>query len=408
MESNGKRRKSIGKWARRLAVAIPVVGIIYLLLWYVPDALVRRNANSSVESAWISAVAGFLGVVATAAVAIFAFWYSRSTNQATIAAAKDTTDETLKTARETNQATIDAAREAQFADRYSKAVEQLGSDNPDVRIGGIYALERVAEDSPRDHPTVMEVLASFIRERSQVPASGETSLEPERTVRPDVQVALTVIRRRDASYDRQPIDLPGVNLAGAELSEADLPAADLTGADLAGVDLSGAELTEAHLPGADLTGADLTGVDLTGADLTSTFLRGTQLRQADLTDCDLSDADLTQADLVRAKLSAAFLTDANLTGARLSEADLNGADLNGANLTGANLGGAKLTNSDLTGARLIRANLTGTDLHRTNFTDADLADAQWPEEFPAPTGWVRSPHTGLLSRVDGDGDDSGD
>jgi len=52
------------------------------------------------------------------------------------------------------------------ADRYTKAIEQLGSDKFDVRIGGIYALERIARDSARDHPTVMDVLAAFIREHS--------------------------------------------------------------------------------------------------------------------------------------------------------------------------------------------------------------------------------------------------
>ena len=53
-----------------------------------------------------------------------------------------------------------------MTDRYTKAIEQLGSDKLDVRIGGIYALERVARDSARDHPTVMEVLTAFIREHS--------------------------------------------------------------------------------------------------------------------------------------------------------------------------------------------------------------------------------------------------
>ena len=47
-----------------------------------------------------------------------------------------------------------------MTDRYTKAIEQLGPDKGlDVRIGGIYALERIARDSPRDHPTIMEVLA---------------------------------------------------------------------------------------------------------------------------------------------------------------------------------------------------------------------------------------------------------
>jgi hypothetical protein len=50
------------------------------------------------------------------------------------------------------------ARQGQVTDRYTKAIEQLGSDKLEVRIGGIYALERIAHDSPRDHPTIMEVL----------------------------------------------------------------------------------------------------------------------------------------------------------------------------------------------------------------------------------------------------------
>jgi hypothetical protein len=59
------------------------------------------------------------------------------------------------------------SREGQVTDRYTKAIEQLGSEKLDVRIGGIYALERVAGDSARDHPTVMAVLSAFVREHSR-------------------------------------------------------------------------------------------------------------------------------------------------------------------------------------------------------------------------------------------------
>jgi len=58
------------------------------------------------------------------------------------------------------------SREGQVTDRYTKAITQLGDETLNVRIGGIYALERVARDSAKDHPTVMEVLAAFIREHS--------------------------------------------------------------------------------------------------------------------------------------------------------------------------------------------------------------------------------------------------
>ena len=258
MTSNGKRRQSRWQWVRWLAVAISVAGIIYLLVWYVPAVLTRRNANASVESAYISAVAGFLGVLSTAAVAVAAFWYSSSTNRATIAAAKATTEQT-----------IDAAREAQVPDRYTRAIEQLGSGVLDVRIGGIYALERVARDSAKDHPTVMEVLTAFIRQHSgeQWPEGGVS----HGWTRPDVQAAVTVVGRRNAEHDLsgRPVDLYGANFFNATLVGANLRHATLRRANLSRTHLSGAILADAILRDADLREArDLDQADLDQADLT--------------------------------------------------------------------------------------------------------------------------------------------
>ena len=110
---------------------------------------------------------------------------------------------------------FDLSREGQVTDRYTKAIEQLGSDKLDVRIGGIYALERIARDSARDHPTVMEVLSAFIREHSREQWHRQPSrdgADPRLKrfrlggrlvpVRPDVQAAVTVVGRRDASATR--------------------------------------------------------------------------------------------------------------------------------------------------------------------------------------------------------------
>ncbi|GAA2788241.1 hypothetical protein GCM10010470_23500 [Saccharopolyspora taberi] len=57
----------------------------------------------------------------------------------------------------TAQSQAHLAEQGQLTDRFSKAVEQLGSDKPQIRQGGIYALERLARDSQRDHPVVVEV-----------------------------------------------------------------------------------------------------------------------------------------------------------------------------------------------------------------------------------------------------------
>src|SRR5271166_6764630 len=65
--------------------------------------------------------------------------------------------------------TFELTEQRNATGRYATAIGQLGSDKLDVRIGGIYALERIARDSAKDHPTVMEVLTAFIREHSREP-----------------------------------------------------------------------------------------------------------------------------------------------------------------------------------------------------------------------------------------------
>jgi hypothetical protein len=61
------------------------------------------------------------------------------------------------------------AQEGQITDRFSQAIEQLGATNLEVRLGGIYALERVARDSERDHWPIMEIFTAYIREHAPWP-----------------------------------------------------------------------------------------------------------------------------------------------------------------------------------------------------------------------------------------------
>jgi hypothetical protein len=138
--------------------------------------------------------------------------------------------------------TFQLTEQGQVTDRYTKAIEQLGSNELGVRIGGIYALEPIARDSAKDHPTVMEVLTAFIRDLTRADLT-----------RVDLRRAI----------------LYGADLTGAALIIAwDLTGADLTNAaDLTGPDLTGAHLTGAHLEGADLIDATLDGATLEGADL---------------------------------------------------------------------------------------------------------------------------------------------
>jgi hypothetical protein len=57
-------------------------------------------------------------------------------------------------------------REGQITERFNKAIDHLGirdDDKLDVRLGGIYALERIANNSKDDRATIAEILTAYVR-----------------------------------------------------------------------------------------------------------------------------------------------------------------------------------------------------------------------------------------------------
>ncbi|WP_216917033.1 pentapeptide repeat-containing protein [Nocardia noduli] len=237
-------------------------------------------------------------------------------------------------------------------DRFRLAAEQLASDKVNVRLSGIYLLERLARDSPADHATVFAVIAAFVR--TQAAANDCATWSAAAPV--DIQAALTVIGRREITLE-QPTDRP-------DLSRTCLTTADLVGAKLANVKLDYAKLAQASLTDADLSDASLARTSLAHAKLIRTKLIGANLVNADLAGAGMLGADLSKAALVWANLAGAIfwgasLAEANLQSANLTGADFKDANLRGADLSGANLTGADLSKADLSGANLTEANLTG-------------------------------------------------
>lgn len=225
--------------------------------------------------------------------------------------------------------TVDIAQQGQITQRFTSAIEQMGDQRLEVRLGGIYALERIARDSRRDHWPMMEVLTACIRKGFP---SG-APLGPGQTPA-DLRAVLTVIARRKWSYETrdQRLDLSGADLRGTTMHDMRLNRAILRGACLDKSDLSDANLESADLAGASLSEAVLDRANLIDACLQKTILKG-----ARLTKCLLSDADLSDADISHGTLQHAHLPGANLERANLAGADLTGANLVGANLSEANL-----------------------------------------------------------------------
>lgn len=175
----------------------------------------------------------------------------------------------------------------QITDRFNAAVTNLGSNAETIRIGGVYALQRIMQDSPRDQSAAIQVLAAFIRQE----APFESTTPPlkvggfEGILAIDVQTALSVLGTRNPADDGgariqlENTDLAGGILTGANLVDADLSSATLQDADLTSANFTGADLAGANLGSATLTNARFTGAILTGAYFTgTTYCEGTKPR----------------------------------------------------------------------------------------------------------------------------------
>jgi hypothetical protein len=198
---------------------------------------------------------------------------------------------------------VGVAREGQVTERFTRAIDHLGHESLDVRLGGIYALERITRDSEQDRSTIAEVLTAFVRGRAPWPPSRPGQPPADLPVEdiislqrwaPDVQAALTVLGRREPTFGPD-LDLRHTDLRGANLRRAVLEEAVLEGACLQRANLSHALLGAAHLEGAQLQGALLYDARLRSASLNGAQLQGAHLGGAKLYLTDLDHAQLQGA-----------------------------------------------------------------------------------------------------------------
>ncbi|EFV12472.2 pentapeptide repeat-containing protein [Segniliparus rugosus] len=308
-----------------------------------------------------------------------------------------TLNETIDQNRRQNQLTL----QGQVADRFAKAVDQLNSPSQGVRLGAVFALQKIGLDSEDYGTNAAKILIAFVTQSSKHPPACPLQAEPEvevpkpynwaygRSTTPDDIVAAV---RAVASLSHSGVQLavfhppsPEPTLS-VEFNDY-LSRGARTGVswDLPNcwrdIDLS--DLNAAHkgsLRGWNIWGADLSFARFEDSDLSFAILDGAKMASAQMNRAVLEGAWLMYAELFGAEFDGAIMRGAHLEGADLCGARFKGAVFAGVHFTGAGFRPASLRGAHLEGADLRGADLTGVDLSESNHD----SETKWPEGFAPP------------------------
>ena len=177
-------------------------------------------------------------------------------------------------------------------DRYHKANEMLSSEHLHARLGGIYALEQLMDEHPKDYQIqIMDLYTAFVRHPTEVEAKQtQTKFElphrvtnqlPTKPIRQDVEEVMRIIGDRSTKgvkcefrkkyyLNFRETKLQSVYLYKAFFAGGDFCMADLSDSSLEKCDFSAAlfyysNLAKANLSKAIFAKADFEGANLTGA-----------------------------------------------------------------------------------------------------------------------------------------------
>ena len=166
------------------------------------------------------------------------------------------------------------ATERRITELYTKAVEQLGSDKAPVRLGGLYALERLAQDNPAHRQTIVNVICAYLRMPfSPTAPASKSKPEPgatEEPGEPDAETETGTVALGDTWQQERQVRLTAQRILAEHLCgdrakdqhSSDPPSArfwpsirlDLTGATLIDFELGTGVVADARFDGATFTG----------------------------------------------------------------------------------------------------------------------------------------------------------
>jgi len=237
---------------------------------------------------------------------------------------------------------LKVSQEGQITDRFTRAVDQLGNEKMEIRLDGIYALERIANESDKDYWPIMEILTAYVRKNSPVGLAKNID-----RVSVDIQIILTVVGRRNSKQDEtRQLDLSYTCLNGVQLEEAHLERANFSCSQI-----NRANFGKSHLEDANFIESSLNTVFLSEA-----HLEGTYFSRAHLKNAYFNSLAPLLANTNAAELNALIFASGNFKGAYFNQTKFDEANLEEAHFEGIQVSSATFYKANLKKAHFEGAN----------------------------------------------------
>jgi uncharacterized protein YjbI with pentapeptide repeats len=427
-------------WARRPPAAL--AGLAYVILaavafsillsglWIIGQFLVLTFTTAPKDFEDTSKRLLALGLLVAAPFAIWriviSHWQARAAQAQAVAVARQ----------------ADVAREEHYTTLFTTAVTQLGAmreiqdsegtrtePNTEARLGAIYALERIAQDSERDHWPIMETLCAYVRKNAGPPVfmsdaardavvgmeggDDEELTRAREAARPyvDVQAALTVVGRRSSARrvhedrlrkgandrDAYCLDLTSTNLSGAVLT-GNFDFAHFERSCLAFAKFRHVSVKRASFSGVRAESVQMDHAELTDSRIFSSSWEGGTFRNVKAHNLTAWSTRMDQASFYDSALTKSEFRSAEFNGANFVRTELTGVGMEHAELTGANFSGSSLETLDVSGAAIHAANLSGAQCSSVigltqESVDSSIGDAKTalPEGLSRPASWPSEP-----------------
>ncbi|WP_410671419.1 pentapeptide repeat-containing protein [Amycolatopsis sp. cmx-4-68] len=230
-------------WSTAAVIAVLTAGAVVALWWPATAGLTGAELVTARLDALKIGLS--IGVGSGGVVALYLAWRRQHSTEAdldnrerALAHQQEVAAATMAHQDRVARATEHDAVERRMTELHLKAVEQLGSDKAPVRLGGLYALERLAQDNESQRQTIVNVLCAYLRMPYDAAETAESEHRAqEREVRLTAQRLLRAHLRPDkaaAYWGPLHLDLTSARLVDFTLDKTRVGAATFNGATFVG------------------------------------------------------------------------------------------------------------------------------------------------------------------------------